>query len=121
MIEQQRSESVTMEERWGGEKWRVHGLWSIELECDSDVVHRSKSQIILFYAHMNKANGARKICELLSNWPVRILKPCQATVRERASQSERTPNYWISFSCHSLHISLSNLSSHHDHGSVLYP
>lgn len=58
--------------------------------CDSDVVHRSTSQIILFYAHMNKANGARKICKLLSNWPVRILKPCQRTVRERASASERT-------------------------------
>lgn len=50
---------------------------------DSDIVHRSKSQIIPFYAHMNKANGVRKICKLLSNWPVKILKPCQTPVREK--------------------------------------
>lgn len=56
---------------------------------DSDVVHRSKSQIILFYAHMNKANGARKICKLLSNWPVRILRPCQTAVRERERERAR--------------------------------
>lgn len=49
--------------------------------CDSDVVHRSKSQIILFNAHVNKANGARKICKLPSNWPVRMVKRCQTTVR----------------------------------------
>lgn len=92
MTEQQRSESVAMTERWGGVK-RVEGSWIMEDKvslCDSDVVHRSKSQIILFYAHMNKANGARKICKLLSNWPVRILRPCQPTVRERADASGRT-------------------------------
>lgn len=90
--------------------------------CDSDVIHRSKSQIILFYAHMNKANGAGKICKLLSNWPVSRLKPCQTTVREGESRSEsNVENYWIGFSCHSQHISLSNFSSHHDHGSALSP
>lgn len=69
------------------------GSWMMEDKvgsCDSDVEHRSKSQIILFYAHMNKANGVRKICKLLSNWPVRLLKPCQTTVREGESRSERT-------------------------------
>lgn len=61
--------------------------------CDSDVTHRSKSQIILFYAHMNKANGARKTCKLLSNWPVRILKLCQTAVRKLESKSERTHRF----------------------------
>lgn len=68
-------------------------MWIKEDEVslsDSDVIHRSESQIILFYAHMNKANGARKICKLLSNWPVRILKPCQTTVRETERKHERT-------------------------------
>lgn len=55
---------------------------------NSDIVHRSKSQIILFYGRMNKANGVRKICKLLSNWPVRFLKPCQTTVRKRESRGQ---------------------------------
>lgn len=88
---------------------------------NSDIVHRSKSQIILFYGRMNKANGVRKICKLLSNWPVRFLKPCQTTVRKRESRGQsQGKNYWISFSCYSLPISLSNFSSHQDHGSVLH-
>lgn len=92
VIEQQRYESVQLKERSGGVR-RVEGSWMMEDKVslyDSDVVHRSKSQIILFYAHMNKANGARKICKLLSNWPVRIVKPCQTTVREGESKSKRT-------------------------------
>lgn len=91
---------------------------------DSDIVQRFKSQIILFYACMNKANEVRKICKLLSNCPVRILRPCQTTVREsereQGPEPENTKNYWISFSCFSLPISLSNFSSHQNHGSVLH-
>lgn len=56
--------------------------------CDSDVIHGFKSQIILFYAHMNKANGAGKICKLLSNWPVSRLKPCQNHC-QRGREQER--------------------------------
>lgn len=58
--------------------------------CDSDAIHRSKSNTILFNAQMNKANGARGTCKLLSNWPVRKLKPCQTAVRKGESKSERT-------------------------------
>lgn len=73
------------------EGWRGRGLWRIKLDCVTLMSYTGpKAKIILFYAHMNKANGARKICKLMSNWPVRILKPCQPTVRERASGSERT-------------------------------
>lgn len=92
VTEQQGFESVTMKQR-RGELVGRRGSWMMEDTvglCDSDVIHRSKSQIILFYAHMNKANGAGKICKLLSNWPVSRLKPCQTTVREGESRSERT-------------------------------
>lgn len=92
VTEQQGFESLTMKQR-RGELVGRRGSWMMEDTvglCDSDVIHRSKSQIILFYAHMNKANGAGKICKLLSNWPVSRLKPCQTTVREGESRSERT-------------------------------
>lgn len=67
--------------------WRDHNKVSL---CDSDVNHRSERQIILFYAHVNKANGARKTCKLPSNWPVRTLKLCQSAVRKLESKSEGT-------------------------------
>lgn len=67
--------------------WRDRNKVSL---YDSDVNHRSESQIILFYAHMNKANGARKTCKLPSNWPVRILKLCQSAVRKLESKSAGT-------------------------------
>lgn len=34
---------------------------------------------------------------------------------ESEQEQENTENYWISFSCHSLHISLSNFSLHQYH------
>lgn len=48
--------------------------------------------------------------------------PVKTTVREGESRSEsNVENYWIGFSCHSQHISLSNFGSHHDHGSAVSP
>lgn len=81
-----------------------------------------KEQNILFYAHMSRANGAGKICKLLSNWPVKILKPCQTTVRETLSRRWRIHNYWVGFSCHSLYISLGNYRSQYRsaHESISY-
>lgn len=58
--------------------------------CACGAVRRSKSNTILFNAQMSKANGASGTCKLLSNWPVRILKPCQTAVRKGESKSERT-------------------------------
>lgn len=140
----QKKAEYKQEREWMRQRWQINrgssqlqwnrdgvelagrrGSWMMEDTvglCDSDVIHGFKSQIILFYAHMNKANGAGKICKLLSNWPVSRLKPCQTTVREGESRSEsNVENYWIGFSCHSQHISLSNFGSHHDHGSALSP
>lgn len=140
----QKKAEYKQEREWMRQRWQINrgssqlqwnrdgvelagrrGSWMMEDTvglCDSDVIYGFKSQIILFYAHMNKANGAGKICKLLSNWPVSRLKPCQTTVREGESRSEsNVENYWIGFSCHSQHISLSNFGSHHDHGSALSP
>lgn len=60
---------------------------------DHNVIHRSKNQIILFNAHMNKANGARRTCKSPSNWPVWIPKLCQTAVRKGASKSGGTQRF----------------------------
>lgn len=91
---------VTEQQRSGTRKVRKEeGSW-IKLVCVPCVVHRSKSQITLFYAHMNKANGARKICKLLSNWPVRKLKPCQPSVRVRARERTQRITGLVSAAIH---------------------
>lgn len=59
----------------------------------ADVTSRSQSQIILFSAHVNKVNGLREICKLLSNWPVRTVKPCQT--REGNSENRTGRPYII--------------------------